>query len=271
MSTSWHDRFWKKVYFHPSGCWLWIGAKDAGGYGLFNLDGTKRPHVILWESIHGPVPEGFELLHSCDHPSCINNLHLSVGTHTQNVRNSWLRGRRRRGKTDICYGCHERPKGKSNGYCLECQRKYHRAHPPVRKSYKRKKPFAELCSKCNLRPHRNGNAWCQLCTNEATRKWNRTKGGWKNMTPDQRQRAVARKYVNNRVKRGLMNRLPCVVCGDPKSQAHHHKGYSKEHAADVIWLCLPHHLEAERKNYRLTAPSHGAIRNTVGPCRMNRP
>ena len=247
MSTSWQLRFWTKVYFHPSGCWLWIGAKDAGGYGLFNFDGTKRPHVLLWESIHGPVPDGLELLHACDQSSCINPLHLSVGTHT---RMSVTRGYEgtRRGKSDMCYGCHERPKGQVKRLLFGVpDENTARTHPQKRKPYKRKKPFAELCSKCGLRPHRNGNAWCQMCANEATRKWHREKGGWKNMTPEQRQRAVARKYVNNRVKRGLMKRLTCAVCGDPNSQAHHHKGYSKEHAGDVIWLCVPHHLVAHGK------------------------
>lgn len=215
---------------------------------MFRLDGkTKRPHIILWESIHGPVPEGLELLHSCDQSSCLNPLHLSEGTHTKNVRDSWSRGNRKRGKSPMCCGCHERPHAKSNGYCLECQREYRRTHPRVRKLYKRKKPFADLCSKCNLRPHRNGNAWCQTCSNEANRKWHRTKGRWKNMTPEKRQRAVARRYVKTRVDRGHMKKLPCAVCGDTNSQAHHHNGYSKKHALDVIWLCISHHLEAERK------------------------
>ena len=183
MSTSWHLRFWTKVYFHPSGCWLWIGAKDAGGYGLFNFDGTKRPHVLLWESIHGRVPEGLELLHACDQSSCINHLHLSVGTHTENVRNSWLRGRRRRGKSDMCYGCHERPKGKSNGYCLECQREYRRTQSAKDGSHtSARRRSMRLCSKCGLRPHRNGNAWCQPCSNESNKKWRDSKGGWRNMT-----------------------------------------------------------------------------------------
>ena len=152
--------------------------------------------------------------------------------------------------SNICSGCHKRPKAKSNNYCLECQREYRRLHPrKERKNYKRVSPFPPLCGKCKLRPHRKGHAWCKECANEANRKWKLNKGSWKHMTLDQRQKAVARRYVKTRVDRGHMKKLPCAVCGNPDVQAHHHKGYSKEHALDVVWLCYPHHLEAELKMF----------------------
>ena len=51
----------------------------------------------------------------------------------------------------------------------------------------------------------------------------------------------ARGNVRNRIWRGTMKRLPCEVCGEPKSHAHHHD-YSKP--IDVRWLCAKHHKEA---------------------------
>lgn len=50
----------------------------------------------------------------------------------------------------------------------------------------------------------------------------------------------ARTAVSNAVRDGRLTRLPCVVCGDPKSEGHHHD-YAKP--LDVIWLCNLHHRE----------------------------
>lgn len=46
------------------------------------------------------------------------------------------------------------------------------------------------------------------------------------------------------IKRGQLKREPCVKCGKLEVQAHH-TDYSKP--LKVIWLCIPHHKEADRK------------------------
>ena len=51
----------------------------------------------------------------------------------------------------------------------------------------------------------------------------------------------ARNALNYQIERGRIQRQPCEVCGEPKSQAHHHD-YSKPF--DVRWLCQKHHAEA---------------------------
>lgn len=51
----------------------------------------------------------------------------------------------------------------------------------------------------------------------------------------------ARRLVRNRVFRGTLTKLPCEICGDPKSQAHH-ENYSQP--LDIKWLCAKHHKEA---------------------------
>ncbi len=53
----------------------------------------------------------------------------------------------------------------------------------------------------------------------------------------------ARQRVRMRVYRGTMQKLPCQVCGDPKSQAHH-QDYNKP--LEVIWLCQKHHQMLHR-------------------------
>ena len=51
----------------------------------------------------------------------------------------------------------------------------------------------------------------------------------------------ARAAVARAVRAGAVVRLPCVICGNPKSQAHH-EDYSRP--LDVTWLCFKHHREA---------------------------
>src|SRR4051812_39153823 len=43
------------------------------------------------------------------------------------------------------------------------------------------------------------------------------------------------------LRKGVLTRQPCEVCGSEKSQAHH-EDYSKP--LEVRWLCRPHHTEA---------------------------
>jgi len=53
-------------------------------------------------------------------------------------------------------------------------------------------------------------------------------------------KAAARRKVTNALKYGRLERKPCEVCGDQKSEGHH-TDYRK--ALDVKWLCFKHHRE----------------------------
>lgn len=46
------------------------------------------------------------------------------------------------------------------------------------------------------------------------------------------------------LKRGILVKAPCEVCGDPRSEAHH-DDYSKP--LEVRWLCVRHHHAVHRK------------------------
>jgi len=74
----------------PDACWIWPGAQ-LGGYGSVitgsRTDGSRRPrltHVLLWEEINGPTPEGLELHHRCMIELCCNPTHLKPVTHQVN-------------------------------------------------------------------------------------------------------------------------------------------------------------------------------------------
>jgi hypothetical protein len=58
----------------------------------------------------------------------------------------------------------------------------------------------------------------------------------------------ARGAISNALHLGKMVRPNnCQICGAAeKLEAHHWRGYEKEHWLDVQWLCHAHHLEAER-------------------------
>jgi hypothetical protein len=53
-------------------------------------------------------------------------------------------------------------------------------------------------------------------------------------------KARARTIVSNAVRDGRLQRQPCEICGDVKSQAHH-DDYRKP--LQVRWLCFVHHRE----------------------------
>lgn len=56
------------------------------------------------------------------------------------------------------------------------------------------------------------------------------------------ERYKARTAVNNAVRDGRLIKLPCCVCGNIKSTAHH-EDYAKP--LEVVWVCLLHHKELE--------------------------
>jgi len=81
-----------------TGCHLWTGAQNVFGYGIV-YDRNRRnigTHRAAWFFAHGPIPGGLYVLHRCDNPFCINPAHLFLGTHADNHRDMWRKGR---GKT----------------------------------------------------------------------------------------------------------------------------------------------------------------------------
>jgi len=89
------DRFWRKVEKGGADeCWPWVGALSPKGYGRFRTTGLVGAHRFSWELANGrPVPAGLHVMHACDNPPCVNPAHLSVGTHTDNMRDCRAKGR----------------------------------------------------------------------------------------------------------------------------------------------------------------------------------
>lgn len=79
-------------------CWLFTGCLSSGGYGQVRVgsrtDGSARTvsvHVVTYELLRGPVPEGLELDHLCRRKPCWRPEHLEAVTHEENMRRAeWL-------------------------------------------------------------------------------------------------------------------------------------------------------------------------------------
>lgn len=82
-------------------CWLWVGAKTGGGYGVHVMrfaEGIKREgaHRIAFIIHKGrEITPTLHILHSCDTPACCNPKHLSEGTRSQNAKEAYERHRRK--------------------------------------------------------------------------------------------------------------------------------------------------------------------------------
>ena len=80
------EQFWEYTIELPNGCIQWLAGIDDGYYGEFSIaPGEKVPaHCYAWEIDRGPIPEGFQIDHSCLNPGCVNvdHMHLVVMTET---------------------------------------------------------------------------------------------------------------------------------------------------------------------------------------------
>lgn len=67
-------------------------------------------------------------------------------------------------------------------------------------------------------------------------KWVASRKEWERRN---KESLLARQTVRTEVRAGRLVPLPCLFCGDSRSQAHH-EDYSKP--LDVVWLCRLHHV-----------------------------
>lgn len=83
------DRFWRKVNPDPmTGCWLWTGHLDRGGYGKISVNGSLRrlTHRHVYIVLRGDPGRGIDIDHLCRVRHCVNPAHLEAVTHLENVQ-----------------------------------------------------------------------------------------------------------------------------------------------------------------------------------------
>lgn len=100
------DLFWLKVDKNgptmpkmDTNCWVWTGATDSDGYGVFavkrRLTGAHRFGYVIQ---NGDIPDGHLIMHKCDNPPCVRGTHLGTGTNEANLRDMAEKGRARGGR-----------------------------------------------------------------------------------------------------------------------------------------------------------------------------
>lgn len=96
------DRFWKKTESDQNGCLLWTAGRFKDGYGGFYIKGSMhRAHRVSWEISCGVIPDGLQVLHSCDNPLCVNPEHLFLGSPDDNMKDMSKKFRGGRGQAKL--------------------------------------------------------------------------------------------------------------------------------------------------------------------------
>lgn len=90
-----------------SPCWIstYAPVNTDGHTRIYDGRRQRLCHVVTYEAVHGPVPDGLELDHLCRVPACCNPEHLEAVTHREN----FLRGNAPNAitfRTNICQRGH---------------------------------------------------------------------------------------------------------------------------------------------------------------------
>lgn len=127
-------------------------------------------------------------------------------------------------------------KGAPDGYrgqCKVCNREYNRIRLPAWKK-KHRKYHLEWMRQWRYRNYTRSRVY-----SKRTRDKDKVKT---------RLQTSARMKVYHAIKRGLLKRQSCAVCGK-KNACAHHPDYTKPFA--VVWLCVRHHNELHGSSRRI--------------------
>lgn len=99
------ERIWERVdkttpFGKDGDCWEWKGSKIRGYGQIADNDGrNKRAHRVIYEDYFQVqlTPDQF-CCHRCDNPSCVNPLHMFIGTTQDNTRDRDEKGRAAKGE-----------------------------------------------------------------------------------------------------------------------------------------------------------------------------
>lgn len=84
-------RFMGLVERSDGGCWLWTGATDRDGYGVFtptHKEGYAAAHRWSYEFFIGEIPADLQSDHLCRVRHCVNPFHIEPVTPRENTMRS---------------------------------------------------------------------------------------------------------------------------------------------------------------------------------------
>lgn len=142
-------------------CWPYEGPND---WGMFLVDGWVRPHRLVFVAVHGPIPDGMVVDHTCHnrdrscrdrktcgHRLCCNPWHLRAATVGENTRAGRAHENRRRNcaAREVCSHGHALTGANrwvnSKGH-LRCRRCY-REGARRRQGYTPRGPLTEVVAR----------------------------------------------------------------------------------------------------------------------------
>src|SRR5688572_30148483 len=96
LKTKHIRRIFSKIAVDPtSGCWVWTGSVNTGGYGATTVQNIRTPmHRLMYAWLVEPIPMGLgrhipQLDHfKCDNRRCVNPAHVRLVTCRENVLRS---------------------------------------------------------------------------------------------------------------------------------------------------------------------------------------
>lgn len=85
----------KYVVDESTGCWNFLGCKDAGGYGRIRVNYKHwQAHRYSLSLVLGrDIKRGMVVMHKCDNPACVNPEHLLEATQRDNMLDCIQKGR----------------------------------------------------------------------------------------------------------------------------------------------------------------------------------
>lgn len=104
--------------------------------------------------------------------------------------------------------------------------------------------YPGLC-KCGNTKNDNSK-YCRECANAYMQHWRKVHP----KDEMDKFKAIVRSKTKMRIKRGLLIKYPCEICGKKEVEAHH-EDYNKPY--EVRWLCREHHRDLHKTGIKKTS------------------